>query len=322
MTKCGREMREAYVEFLQKMGEENPNLVVFDADLAASTGSKKFADRFPDRFFDCGIQEANMIGVAAGMSAMGMIPIVHTFGAFAGRRAVDQVFMSCAYARQNVRIVGVDPGVCAGKNGGTHMSLEDMGIMRTIPGVTILDPCDEVSMNRLLRQAVQTPGVYYIRINRKADLLIYGDADDIRIGKANTLVDGDGVTLIAEGSVCVPEAIRAAELLTERGISTRVIDMATIKPLDAEAVRKAARETRVILTIENHNVIGALGSAVAEVLAESGTVPFARIGAQDEFGQVGSLDDLKKHFYMTADDIVQKAIALLGRRIAPESVNA
>jgi transketolase len=275
------------------MGEENPNLVVFDADLAASTGSKKFADRFPERFFDCGIQEANMIGVAAGMSSMGMVPIVHSFGAFAGRRAVDQVFMSCAYARQNVRIVGVDPGLCAGKNGGTHMSLEDMGILRTIPNVTILDPCDEVSMNQLLRQTVEHPGVYYIRINRKANLLIYGED--------------------AEGSVCVPEAIRAAEALKERGLSARVIDMATIKPIDAEAVQKASRETRAILTIENHNIIGALGSAVAEVLAESGgAVPFKRIGAQDEFGQVGSMDDLMKHFHMTADDIAKKAVELLG----------
>jgi transketolase len=313
MTKSGRAMREAYVEFLLKMGEENPNLVVFDADLAASTGSKKFADRFPERFFDCGIQEANMIGVAAGMSSMGMVPIVHSFGAFAGRRAVDQVFMSCAYARQNVRIVGVDPGLCAGKNGGTHMSLEDMGILRTIPNVTILDPCDEVSMNQLLRQTVEHPGVYYIRINRKANLLIYGEDAEIRIGKANTLIDGSDVTLIAEGSVCVPEAIRAAEALKERGLSARVIDMATIKPIDAEAVQKASRETRAILTIENHNIIGALGSAVAEVLAESGgAVPFKRIGAQDEFGQVGSMDDLMKHFHMTADDIAKKAVELLG----------
>ena len=312
MTKGGRDLREAYMEFLLKMGGENPKLVVFDADLATSTGSRRFADQFPGRFFDCGIQEANMIGVAAGMSSMGMVPIVHSFGAFAGRRAVDQVFMSCAYARMNVRIVGVDPGICAGKNGGTHMSLEDMGIMRTIPTVTILDPCDEGSMRQLLRQAIEKPGVYYIRINRKADLLIYGEDDEIKIGKANTLIDGTDVTLIAEGSVCVPEAIRASVILKERGISARVIDMATIKPLDADAVRRAARETRAILTIENHNVIGALGSAVAEVLAESGTIPFARIGVRDAFGQVGTVDDLKKHFHMTADDIVQRAIELLG----------
>lgn len=312
MTKGGRDLREAYVEFLLKMGGENPNLVVFDADLATSTGSRRFADQFPGRFFDCGIQEANMIGVAAGMSSMGMVPIVHSFGAFAGRRAVDQVFMSCAYARMNVRIVGVDPGICAGKNGGTHMSLEDMGIMRTIPTVTILDPCDEGSMRQLLRQAIEKPGVYYIRINRKADLLIYGEDDEIKIGKANTLIDGTDVTLISEGSLCVPEAIRASVILKERGISARVIDMATIKPLDANTVRRAARETRAILTIENHNVIGALGSAVAEVLAESGIIPFARIGVRDAFGQVGTVDDLKKHFHMTADDIVQRAIELLG----------
>jgi transketolase len=314
MTKSGRDMREAYVELLQSLGAAYPNLVVLDADLAASTGSKKFSDLFPDRFFDCGIQEANMIGVAAGMSAMGMVPIAHTFAAFAGRRAVDQVFMSCAYARQNVRIVGVDPGICAGKNGGTHMSLEDMGILRTIPGITILDPCDEVSMRRLVRESVEKPGVYYIRINRKADLLVYGEGDEIRIGKANTLLDGNDVTLIAEGSVCVPEAVRAAENLKARGVSARVIDMATIKPIDVEAVKKAARETRGIITIENHNVIGALGSAVAEALAEEGSgVAFARVGIRNEFGQVGSMDDLKKHFRMTADDIAEKAAELLRR---------
>lgn len=312
MTKSGRDMREAYVELLQTLGAAYPGLVVFDADLAASTGSKKFSDLFPDRFFDCGIQEANMIGVAAGASAMGMIPIAHTFAAFAGRRAVDQVFMSCAYARQNVRIVGVDPGICAGKNGGTHMSLEDMGILRTIPGVTIIDPCDEVSMRRLVRESVEKPGVYYIRINRKADLLVYGEGDEISIGKANTLIHGNDVTLIAEGSVCVPEALRAAEMLETRGISARVLDMATIKPVDSEAIKKAARETRGLVTIENHNVIGALGSAVAEVLAEEGGgVPFARIGVWDEFGQVGSMDDLKKHFRMTADDIAGQVGALL-----------
>ncbi|MEG2858633.1 MAG: transketolase C-terminal domain-containing protein [Clostridia bacterium] len=313
MTMNERDIRTAYIETLQKLGAENPNLVVLDSDLAASTGSKQFADVYPDRFFDCGIQEANMIGVAAGMSAMGMVPIVHSFAAFAGRRVVDQVFMSCAYAGLNVRIVGVDPGLCAGKNGGTHMSLEDMGIMRTIPGVTVLDPSDEISLAKLLRQSVETPGVYYLRLNRKATVRLYESDADIRIGKANQLCPGSDVTLIAAGTLCVPEAVRASDALKARGISARVLDMATIKPLDVQAVQCAARETRAIITIENHNVIGALGSAVSEVLAESGTVPFARIGVQDVFGQVGSIAELQAFYGITAQAIEQKALALLNR---------
>lgn len=312
MQTAERDMREAYVGLLEEMGERIPQLVVLDSDLAASTGSKKFADRFADRFFDCGIQEANMVGVAAGMSAMGMIPIVHSFAAFTGRRIVDQVFMSCAYARLNVRIVGIDPGICAGKNGGTHMSLEDVGILRTIPGVTVMEPSDEISLRRLMLESVKNPGVYYMRINRKAKLRFYEDDADIRIGRANMLADGKDVTLIAEGSICVPEALRAAGMLKERGISARVLDMATIKPLDEEAVRRAARETRAILTIENHNVINGLGSAVAEVLAQTGSLPFTRVGVPDTFGQVGSVDDLKGLFGINAVAIEERALALLG----------
>ncbi len=311
MTINEQDMRTQYVELLLKMGEENPSLAVLDSILASSTGTKKFSEYFPERFFDCGIQEANMVGVAAGMSAMGMIPLVHTFAAFAGRRIVDQVFLSCAYAKLNVRIIGVDPGICAGKNGATHMSLEDMGIMRTIPGMIILDPSDDISMEKLIRQSVKEPGVYYIRINRKAKHRIYDADADIRIGKANTVVQGQDITLIAEGTICVPEAIKAAEILRQRGISARVLDMATIKPLDTAAVRAAAKETGAIITIENHNIINALGSAVAEVLAESGTLPFARMGIPDVFGQVGTLDELQNLFGLTAENIAQKAEKLL-----------
>lgn len=313
MTINDLDMRSAYVDCLQRLGAEYPKLVVLDSDLAASTGSQKFGDLYPNRFFDCGIQEANMVGVAAGLSAAGMVPIAHTFAAFAGRRIVDQVFLSCVYAQSNVRIIGVDPGICASKNGGTHMALEDVGIMRTLPRMIIIDPSDAVSMEKLLRQSVDQPGIYYIRINRKAKYKIYGENADIRIGKANTVVPGDDLTLIAQGSVCVPEAIHAAEALQARGISTRVLDMATVKPLDIAAVQKAARETRAIITIENHNVINGLGSAVAEVLAESGTVPFARIGAPDVVGQVGTMEELQKLFGITAEAIENKALELLAK---------
>lgn len=311
MTPAEHDMRQEYVQLLETLGAEYPDLVVLDSDLAASTGTKKFGVRYPDRFFDCGIQEANMIGVAAGLSAMGMIPIAHTFAAFAGRRDTDQVFLSCAYAGLNVRIVGVDPGICAGKNGGTHMSLEDMGILRTLPNVVILDPSDAVSLGKLLRQSVETPGVYYIRINRKAKLRLYSDEDDIRIGRANQLLDGEDVTLIAEGSLCVPEALRAAQALQAQGVHACVLDMATIKPLDKDAIIRAARQTRAIVTIENHSVINGLGSAVAEVLAETGAVPFARIGVQDVFGQVGSVDGLMHLFGLDAGAIAAKALSLL-----------
>ena len=313
MTDNNLDMRSAYVDCLRQLGAEYPKLVVLDSDLASSTGTQKFGELYPERFFDCGIQEANMVGVAAGMATEGMLPIAHTFAAFAGRRIVDQVFLSCVYAQSNVRIVGVDPGICASKNGGTHMALEDVGIMRTLPNMIIFEPSDVISMQKLLRQSVEQTGVYYIRINRKATYRIYDETADIRIGKANTVVEGNDITLIAQGTVCVPEAIRAAKVLQTQGISARVLDMATVKPLDISAVQKAARETRAIITIENHNIINGLGSAVAEVLAESGTVPFARIGAPDVVGQVGTLEDLQKLFGITAEAIVKKAIELLGK---------
>lgn len=252
-----------------------------------------------------------MAGVGAGLSVGGMLPIIHSFAAFTGRRMTDQVFLSCGYARANVRIVGADPGICAAKNGGTHMAMEDVGILRTIPQMVILDPSDAVSLEQLLRQTLETPGVYYLRLNRKAKWKIYADDAVIRIGKANTVLEGNDVTVIASGTICVPEAILAAEALAKRGISARVLDMATIKPLDADAVRKAAKETRAIITVENHNILNGLGSAVAEVLAESGTVPFKRIGVPDVFGQVGAVNELQQFYGITAESIEQKALSLL-----------
>lgn len=308
-----RDMRTAYVDCLVQLAGKYPNLVVLDSDLSASTGTQAFAKSYPERFINCGIQEANMTGVAAGLSVMDMLPIIHSFASFTGRRMVDQVFLSCGYAQLNVRIVGVDPGICAGKNGGTHMSLEDIGIMRTIPHMTIIDPCDEVSLRKLLFQSMEQYGVFYFRINRKAKARIYGEDADIRIGKANILREGGDVALIAEGSICVVEALRAAELLEAKGVSARVIDMATVKPLDAEAVRQAAAQTRALLTIENHNILNGLGSAVAEVLGESGTLPFARIGVPDAFGQVGALEELQAYYGMTGEAIAEKALELLDR---------
>jgi transketolase len=313
MTANELDLKTVYVNCLLKLGEQYPNLVVLDADLASSTGTGLFGKRFPERFFDCGIQEADMAGVAAGLSVGGMLPIIHSFAAFTGRRMTDQVFLSCAYAKTNVRIVGADPGICAAKNGGTHMALEDVGILRTIPQITILDPSDASSLEQLLQQTLETPGVYYLRLNRKAKWKIYGEDDIIRIGKANKIMEGGDVTLIACGSICVPEAILAAEALAKKGVSARVLDMATVKPLDAPAVRAAAQETRAIITVENHNILNGLGSAVAEVLAESGTVPFARIGVPDMFGQVGSVTELQQFYGITAEAIEQKALTLLKR---------
>lgn len=311
MTTHELDLRSVYVNCLLKLGEEYPELVVLDADLASSTGTGLFGERFPGRFFDCGIQEADMCGVAAGLSVGGMLPIIHSFAAFMGRRMTDQVFLSCGYAKTNVRIVGADPGICAAKNGGTHMAMEDVGILRTIPQMVILDPCDAVSLEQLLRQTLETQGVFYLRLNRKAKWKVYGEDAQVRIGKANTLTDGNDVTLIAAGTICVPEALLATEALAKKGVSARVLDMATIKPLDVAAVRKAAKETRAIITVENHNIIGGLGSAVAEVLAESGTVPFRRIGVPDVFGQVGAVNELQELYGITAREIEQKALALL-----------
>ncbi len=272
-----------------------------------------FKEAFPDRAFDVGVQEANMIGVAAGLSATGKIPFAHSFASFATRRCFDQIFLSCGYAKLNVRITGSDPGVTAAFNGGTHMPFEDMGILRNIPDITILEPVDTVMLKNLLEQLVEPYGVFYIRLLRRNPIRIYEEGSTFEIGKGVQLKDGKDVTIFATG-IMVAEALKAAESLAQEGISARVVNIFTLKPIDKEMIIKCAEETGAIVTAENHSIINGLGSAVAEVLVESVPVPMERIGVRDLFGEVGSVDYLIERFEMTSSDIVAKVKKVLERK--------
>jgi transketolase len=308
------EMRKVYCDTLIGLAENNPQVMALDADLMASVGTKSFAERFPKRNINCGIQEANMFGVAAGLSATGKVPFAHTFAPFCSRRACDQIFISCAYAKLNVKVIGSDPGITAALNGGTHMPFEDVGIMRTIPGMTVIEPTDTVMLRDIITKISEEYGTHYIRLSRRNVTKVYETGSSFEIGKAVQIRDGKDLTIIASG-YCVAEAIKAAAILKKQAIAARVINMFTIKPIDKEAIIKAAMETGAIITAENHNILNGLGSAVAEVLAENWPTPMERVGVQDVFGEVGPIDYLAKRFELTAEDIVKKTKNVLLRKI-------
>lgn len=315
MKQYATDMRTALADTLIRLEQDHDRILWLDSDLMASSGMNKFKEAYPDRVINCGIQEANMFGVAAGLSEEGFIPFVHSFSAFASRRITDQIFMSGIYARQNVRVVGSDPGLSAGPNGGTHISLEDMGILRSLPGTIILDPCDPVQLNAMVEQSAAKKGIYYIRLMRKSKDQFYEEGTSFEIGRASILKEGEDLSVITCGTVCIREALRAAELLEKDGIHVKIIDMFTVKPLDREAVLKAAAETGAIITLENHNIYNGLGSAVAEVIAESGlSIPFKRMGVPDSVGEVGTLDYLLQKFGMDADAVAGTAKELLARK--------
>lgn len=303
-------MRDVYCQTLIELAKKNDQIVVLDADLMSSMGMTPFLEAFPERTFNCGVQEANMVGVAAGLSATGKIPYAHTFGPFATRRCYDQVFLSGAYTKSNIRIIGSDPGVTAAYNGGTHMPFEDLGIMRNIPEMTIIIPTDSIMLKNIIKQAAELFGMFYIRLLRKNSIKIYKEGSTFKIGKAVKLKSGKDVTIIANG-IMVADALNAAYMLEERGISARVLDMFTLKPIDKEEIIKCAKETGAIVTAENHNIINGLGSAVAEVLVENIPTPMDRIGVKDLFGEVGPVDYLKERFELTASDIVKKVEKVL-----------
>jgi transketolase len=307
------EMRHAYCQTLMELAEKDRRIVVLDADLLYSMGMVPFQTKYPQRTFDCGVQEANMIGVAAGLSATGKVPFAHSFATFTTRRSLDQVFMSAAYAKLNVRIIGSDPGVMASFNGGTHMAFEDLGVMRGIPEMTVLEPTDSTMLCDLIKQLANAYGVFYIRLMRRNAVKVYEEGSTFAIGKAVTLREGKDATIIAIG-LCVAESIQAAKVLASRGLSVRVVNMFTLKPLDREAVIRCAAKTGAIVTAENHNIINGLGSAVAEVLSESIPTPLERVGVQDLFGEVGSADYLKQKFELTAADIVKKVEKVISRK--------
>ena len=307
------EMRNVYCQTLIELAKKNKQIVVLDADLMSSMGMIPFFKEFPERTFNCGVQEANMIGVAAGLSVTGKIPFAHTFGVFATRRCYDQIFLSGAYAKANVRMIGSDPGVTAAYNGGTHMPFEDLGIMRNIPEISVMIPTDSIMLKDIIKQLVELYGMFYIRLLRKNAIKIYKEGSTFKIGKAVKLKNGKDVTIIANG-IMVAEALNAAYMLEERGISARVLDMFTLKPIDKEEIIKCAKETGAIVTAENHNIINGLGSAVAEVLVENIPTPMERIGVKDLFGEVGPVDYLKERFELTANDIVRKVEKVLKRK--------
>ena len=313
LKKDNTAMRDVYCATLMDMAEKDERVVALDADLMNSMGMKPFLKAYPDRTFNCGVQEANMIGVAAGLSATGKIPFAHTFGPFASRRCFDQIFISAAYAQLNVRIVGSDPGITAAYNGGTHMPFEDMALLRSIPGATVIEPTDCVMLENILRQVRDMYGVFYIRLLRKNPVAIYAPGSTFEIGKGVTLRDGSDVTLIASGFL-TSEALRAADMLDKEGISARVVNIFTWKPIDEALITQCAQETGAIVTVENHNVIGGLGSAVADMLVRNKPVPAEMIGSQDRFGQVGPVDYLQKEYGMTADDIAGKAKKVIQRK--------
>ncbi|MCD8084278.1 MAG: transketolase family protein [Clostridiales bacterium] len=308
-----KEMRVAFCETLMELAENNPDIIVLDADLMGAMGTRPFAKKYPDQTVNCGIQEANMMGVAAGLSAVGKIPFAHTFGPFATRRACDQVFISCAYAKLNVKIVGSDPGITAALNGGTHMPFEDMGIMRGIPTMTVMEPTDTVMLRDLMKQMAAQYGTQYMRLVRKSSVRIYEDGSTFEIGKATRLREGSDVTIIASG-YCVAEALKAAAALANEGIQCRVLNMFTWKPIDAEAIAAAAAETGAIVTAENHNIINGLGSAVAEVLCTTHPVPMEMVGVKDQFGEVGPVDYLAERFELTDCHIAAAVKKVLGRK--------
>lgn len=313
LTLDSRAMKDVYIETLIKLAEEDQRIVVLDADLMHSNSTIRFMETYPGRAINVGVQEANMIGTAAGLAATGKIPFTHTFSCFNTRRALDQIYMSVAYAKLNVKVVGTDPGITAAYNGGTHMPLEDMGVVRGIPTMTVIEPVDNVMMEALVKDIAYLDGPVYLRVNRKEPVQIYAPGTEFEIGKGKVLTEGDDLTLIASG-IMVAESLKAAELLEQKGIRARVVNIFTVKPIDQELIVKCAQETGAIVTCENHNVINGLGSAVAEVLAENCPVPMERVGVQDLFGEVGSVDYLQKRFAMTAEDIAAKAEKCLARK--------
>ena len=306
-------MRDAYCNTLMELAATDSRIVALDADLVSSSGMKPFFKAYPERAIQCGIAEANMIGVAAGLSLTGKVPFCHSFGPFASRRVCDQIFISAAYAKLNVRIVGSDPGVTAAYNGGTHMPFEDMAVLRGIPEITLIEPCDPVQLADVTRQLVDVYGVYYIRMVRKNATAVYAPGSTFEIGKGNVLRAGTDVTIIASG-IMVAEALKAAEELANEGVSARVVDLFTWKPIDMELIAKCAEETGAFVTAENHNVYGGLGSAVAEAAAKTIPVPIEMVGTDDRFGQVGTEAFLRSEYRLNAQRIAEAAKKAIERK--------
>ena len=308
-----RWMRETYADLLIEYGAKDERLVVLDCDLMKCISANRFMEKYPERAFDMGISEANMIGVAAGLSAMGKIPFTHTFTPFATRRVCDQVTLSVAYAKLNVKMVGSDPSVTAELNGGTHMSMEDVAIMRNIPGMVVFEPTDSAQLRQAFPQIMEHYGPVYIRLLRRSAEKIFEEGCGFQLGKGIILTEGNDVTIFASG-IMTAEALEAGKLLSQEGINAEIINIHTIKPLDTELIIKSALKTGAVVTAENHSIINGLGSAVAETLVENCPVPMQRVGVKDHFGEVGSTEFLKEKYGLKAVDIVQAAKKAIARK--------
>ena len=300
-----KELRKAFVDTLSELMSENKKLVCVEADLGGASGTTALAEKYPDQFIQAGISEANMIGMACGMSMRGYIPFVHTFSPFSTRRALDQIYLEGAYADNTINIYGSDPGVCAAANGGTHNTFEDITIMRAIPNTIVLAPADSVAFEWAIKEVSKLKGVHYLRANRKGNPPIYEEGSSFELGKSNVLKKGDKVAIFALGEL-VKYALEAADELEKKGISAEVIDVFSVKPFDVELVVKEAQEKKLLVSFENHSVAGGIGSIIAEIIAEKGlAAKLVRIGARESFGQVGAYDDLRKAYGFTKENLVE-----------------
>ena len=299
------EMRAIYAECLAEMMEKDRHVVVLDADLSKASGTRSLYERFPEQIFECGIAEQDMTSIAAGLASYGFKPWIESFATFASRRNCDQITLSVAYAKQNVKIVGTDPGIAAELNGGTHMSMEDIGVLRSIPGMVIFEPVDSVQLRAAMPVLNAYEGCVYMRLFRKELPDVFGPDYKFELFKADTLRLGTDLTIFVSG-LPTADTLAAAETLAGEGISCEVVNVHTIKPIDADTVLAAARKTGAVLTVENHNVVGGLHSAVVETLARE-RIPVCAVGVPDRFGEVGKLPYLREVMGLTAENIADAA---------------
>lgn len=304
------EMRQLFACELENAMNQNENIVLLNADLAKPNGFGNFSEKFSSRAINVGIAEQNMASIAAGMSSYGFIPFICTFTPFATRRICDQIAISICYAKQNVKIIGTDPGISAEYNGGTHMSFEDIGVLRSIPNMVIFEPVDNNQLKNLLPQIIDYKGPVYIRMFRKTTPDIFKEDEKFNLFNAKTIKEGTDVSIFCSG-IMVAETLEANKILEEKGINAEIINIHTIKPIDEESIINSVHKTGAVVTVENHNVIGGLRSAVAEVLSENCPVPLRSVGIRDSFGQVGKMSYLKETYNMTAQDIVQAVMSVL-----------
>ena len=299
--------RQSYGEALKQLGAENKKIVVLDADLSTATKTEKFAKEFPNRFFDMGISEQDMIATAAGFATCNKIPYASTFAVFAAGRAYDQIRNSVCYPNLNVKICATHAGITVGEDGATHQMLEDISLMRTLPNLKVFSPSDDTETKYIINEISKVEGPCYVRLSRLSTPIIYDENEKFEIGKAKQIGEGEDATIFATG-VCVAEAIKAMEKLKQEGINVRVVDIFTIKPIDKETIVKCAKETKKIITVEDHSIIGGLGSAICEVLAEEYPSKVTRLGIKDTFGKSGNATELMNYYGIDSEAIYNEVV--------------